>query len=131
MMALLKKYVPSKYLFLSFLQLFVPLSRYIVIFVIRNKKQVDYDAFMRAKYEDFARRNATYGNPYNRYSGNPYNRPPYGQNPYGNPYGNPYANPYGNGQNAGESRQDKGEDEPFAEFGSNDADNPFEDFNGN
>ena len=130
MMALLKKYAPSKYLFLSFLQLFVPLSRYIVIFVLRNKKQVDYDAYMRAQYEDFARRNATYGtpygNPYNRYGNSRYNRPPYGQNPYGNPY----ANPYGNGQYGGEGKRDKGDDEPFAEFGSNDDDNPFEDFNG-
>lgn len=126
MMSLLKKYSPSNYLFLSFLQLFVPVSRYIVVFVIRNRKQIDYNAYMRARYEEYARRNA-YGNPYsNPYGNNPYNRPPYGQNPYGNPNGNPYTN----NQNDGYSGQNKSNDEPFAEFGSND-DSPFEDFNGN
>jgi hypothetical protein len=104
-LGLLKQYAPKNYLFLGFVVLFVPISRYIVIFVLRNREAIDYEAYMRARHEAYMRaQQARYGNPY----GNPYN------NPYGNPYGNPYNNPYGNpNQNA-----QKPPEEPFSEFGS-------------
>ena len=109
MMSLLKKYYPKNYLFMSFVQLFVPISRFIIIFVLRNNTAVDYEAYMRAYY---TRRNP-YGNPYNPYGGNPYgnpyNRPPYNNQPN---YGN---NPYANQQNQGYG-QSPAPSEPFAEF---------------
>ena len=101
LLGLFKQYNPKNYLVLGFLTLFVPISRYIVIFVLRDRKAIDYEAYMRARREAYMRaQQARYGNPYN--------------NPYGNPYGNPYNNPYNN-QNAGER---KPPEEPFAEFGS-------------
>ncbi|MBR4942579.1 MAG: hypothetical protein IKZ28_00980 [Clostridia bacterium] len=108
MMALCKKYAPKNHLFLSFLVLFMPASRFIVIFALRNRKEFDYEAYVRARQEEYMRQRQRY---YTQ-GGNPY-----GQNPYGNPYGqNPYGNPYAqNPQNGGSRRA---EDEPFAEFGS-------------
>lgn len=110
MISLLKRYSAKNYMILSTLQLFVPVARYVIIFVVRNNKAIDYDEYRRAKYEEYARRNASYGNP------------------YGRPYGNPYSNPYGTsrGQNTGSSSQ--GEQNPFEEFGSSKED-PFADIN--
>lgn len=117
MLSLVRKYAPSKYFLLSFLTILVPAARYIVVFVLRNRPAVDYVAYVKAKQEEYMRRQQeyykTYGNPY----GNPYN------NPYGNPYGNPYnRNPYGPqnnpNQNSGESNAKNANDDPFAEFSS-------------
>ena len=96
---------------LSFLQLFVPLARYVLIFIVRNNKEIDYDAYMKAKYEDFMRKQAQYGS-----------------NPYGNPYGNRYGNgnPYGQKPPYGGSGQSQ--NDPFAEFASEKQDvDPFAD----
>ncbi len=113
-MSLYRKYCPKAYVWLALLTVFVPFSRYIVIFVIRNRKEIDWQAYMRARQEEYMRRQQQYRNTY----GNPYN------NPYGNPYNNPYGNgnPYGSGtpynqpQNNTEKPQEP--DEPFAEFDS-------------
>ncbi len=106
LMGLFKKYAPNNYIFLGLLSFMVPESSSIVIFVLRNRKAVDYEAYMRAKQEEFFRRQQEYQRRY----GNPYN------NPYGNPYGNPYnKNPYANTQNSNPSKAD---DDPFAEFSS-------------
>lgn len=94
LLGLYKKYNPKNYMALGFLELFVPLSRYIVVFVLRNRKAVDYEAYMRARHAAYMRHRGQY------------------QNPYNNPYGNPYANS-NSPQNA-----PKPED-PFAEFGGN------------
>lgn len=92
----------------------------IFIFALRNKKRIDYDAYVESRRRY-----------YNPYGNNPYgNGNPYGNNPYnnGNPYGN---NPYNNGNPYGSGNQNQPEQDPFEEFsdkkqGGNS--NPFEDF---
>ncbi len=108
MISLLKKYYAKGYMMLSIVQLFFPMARYIIVFAVRNNKAIDYNEYMRAKYDAYMRR--AYQN------GNPYGAPPYG-NPYGNPYGTP---PYG--QNQGQAAPQ----DPFSEFDSGDKD-PFGD----
>ena len=111
MTALCKKYTPKNFMGLSMLAFFIPLSRFIIIFCIRNRKEVDYEAYVRKQREEFARRQQQYRNMY----GNPYN-------PYNNPYGNPYyrGNPYGqnNTQNQEDKPKEEPKDEPFSEFAS-------------
>lgn len=85
LMGLYKKYYTRGYMLLSCVALFVPLSRYIAVFVIRNNKAIDYDAYMRARREEFMRRQQQqnsygYGRP--PYQGGPYDRGPYGGAPY-------------------------------------------------
>ena len=109
-MGLYKKYAAKNYMTFSMLSLFVPLSRYVLIFVIRNNKAIDYEAYMRAQREAYMRRQQQY---YNTSYNNPYNR--YGNAPYGN-------GEYGVNQQRTE--------EPFSEFSSREkAGNPFEEFN--
>lgn len=120
-MGLYKKYTPKNYMILSFVSLFVPASRYIIIFVLRNRQEVDYEAYMRARREAYIRRQQQY---YNQY-GNPYNQNPYNRNSYGNPYGNPYGQNQQNGQNQTSAPK---QEEPFAEFSSS---NKGENSNGN
>lgn len=119
LLGLYKRYYPKNYTVLGFLTLFVPLSRFIVAFALRNRKAIDYEAYMRARREAYIRQQQYYRNAY----GNPY------QNPYGNPYGRPYhtggnpQSPYG-GQNS------QNVEEPFSEFSSErNQESPFEDFN--
>lgn len=106
MMGLYKKYVPRNYLVLSMVTLFAPVSRYIIVLVIKDRRAIDYDAYMRAQREAYARRQQQYysrfnqQNPYNSYHGNPYN--PGG---YGNPYGQ-------------QNSQTSTDEEPFGEFSS-------------
>ena len=120
MISLLKRYTAKNYMILSMLQLFLPISRYVIIFVVRNNKAIDYDEYKRARYEEYRNRGARYGNPYS----NPYGRP-YG-NPYSNPYGNPYGTPYrGHDSNQTDSSQNEN---PFEEFATPNED-PFEDIN--
>lgn len=107
LIALYKRYAHRNYFILSMLALFVPVSRFIVIFVLRNRNGIDYEAYMRARHEAYMRQQQQYGG-YNPYYGG-YNR---------NPYGNPYNNPYGNTQNAPKPPED-----PFGEFGNGKAQN--------
>ncbi len=102
---LYKKYYTRGYTLLSWLTILVPLSRFIIVFVLRKNKAIDFDAYMRRKREEYARRMSAYG-PY----GNPY-----GQNLYGNPYNNPYRP---------SSSEEKKAEEPFEEFSS--GDDPFD-----
>ncbi len=115
-MALLKKYAPRNYFILSLLTLFVPVSRYIIIFVLRNRNPIDYEAYMRRQRADYIRRQQAY---YNQFG-----------NPYDNPYGTPNGAPYGgqNGQNPQNPQnpnpqggQSAANDDPFEEFSSNNA----------
>ena len=39
---LYKRYYPKNYMFLGILSLFIPMSRYIAIFVLRNRQAIDY-----------------------------------------------------------------------------------------
>lgn len=120
MMGLCKKYAPKNYMMLGMLVLFVPISRFIIIFVLRKRQPIDYEAYMRARHEAFMRTQQQY-----------YNR----QNPYGNPYGNPYAsrNSTYNGGQSGGSNGAKPAD-PFEEFSSGDTgkdgEDPFEEMRG-
>lgn len=66
--SLYKKYSVRNHMTLSFLNLFIPLSRFIVIFILRNNTPVDYDALMRARREAYLRRQQQYGNPYGGYT---------------------------------------------------------------
>ncbi|MBE7100315.1 MAG: hypothetical protein E7364_01740 [Clostridiales bacterium] len=117
---LFKQYAPRKYMVLSILFVFLPFSRFITIFCLRNKQPIDYDAYMRARREAYIRQQQQY---YNRYGNGPYGGNPYGG--YNNPYGqNPYGNPYSQGQQ-------RPPEEPFGEFGGKPKpDEPFDEFNG-
>ena len=96
-MTLYRKYAPKNYMVLSMLEIFVPASKAIVIFVLRNREPIDFEAYMRARQEAYRRR--------------------YGQSPYGNPYGNPYGqNPYA-GQTPPQGQTTTPPEEPFSEFG--------------
>lgn len=108
MIGLCKKYSPKNYMVLSLVTLFIPIARFFIIFAIRKRQPIDYEAYMRARHEAFVRRQQQY----------------YGQqNPYGNPYGSPYNNPYGGqnspyGQNSNANNNAPNFEEPFAEFSS-------------
>lgn len=122
MISLLKRYAAKNYMILSMLQLFLPISRYVIIFVVRNNKAVDYEEYKRAMYEEYRNRSARYGNPYSNPYGNRYG------NPYSNPYGNPYGTPY-RGHNPSQGSTDSSQNEnPFEEFATPNED-PFEDIN--
>ena len=107
LMGLLRKYTPKHYVWLGLLSALVPVSRYIVIFILRNRKEIDYVEYVRAQREAFFRQQQQYRDMY----GNPNGR----NNPYGNPYQNPYGNPYGN-QNQQTGEQQPVEEDPFSEF---------------
>ena len=108
LMSLFKKYAPKNYFLFSFLALFIPISRFITIFAVRNHKAIDYDAYVRAQREAYMRRQQYH----------------YGYGPYGNPYNNPYGQPpYG----APQPPQQPPE-EPFGEFDGKKDDSPFEEF---
>lgn len=112
-MGLFKKYSPRNYMLFSWLTIFIPMLRFILIFVLRNNDPVDFDEYMRKRREAYVRQASAYG-------GNPYGRSPYGGSPYG---GNPYGNPYG----AQETERPKPPEEPFAEF-SKESKEPFAEF---
>lgn len=102
-MALYKKYVPNSHFALSVLCLFFPLARYVIMFVIRNRPLVDYEAYIRARHEEYMR-----------------------QRGYTPNYGAPYTSPNGTGE---QPAQQPPED-PFEEFnekgaGDNDGDEFF------
>ena len=96
---LFKNYWPQNYTLASILSIFIGLFP-VLVFVIRNKKAIDFNEYIRSRY------GARYGAPYNTY----------------NPYGNPY-NPYG--QNGGQN-QASGSQDPYANFKPEE---PFSEFN--
>ena len=107
LLGLYRRYCPKNYVPLGFLALFVPMSRFFVIFAIRNRKEVDYDAYVRARREAYMRQQQQYQQQYQQRYGNP----------YGNPYGSPYGNPYGQ-STPPRPEPPKEPDEPFEEFSS-------------
>ena len=96
---------------LSLLVLFLPVSQFIIVFVLRNRQPINYEAYMRARYEAHMRQQQQYRN----YQGqSPFGGNPYGNNPYGNnPYANDNSQPSQNAQPAPE--------DPFEEFSQNSA----------
>lgn len=99
--SLFKQYASKNYSVLSLLCLLVPLARFFVVFAIRNRKAIDYDAYIRARREAYVRRYQQTYRP-NPYGNGQYWSTPDAQSPYG--------------QNGG-SAQKKPED-PFEEFSS-------------
>lgn len=74
---LYKAYAPKNVFPLTILTAFIPLSRCIVIFVLRNRKATDYEAYMRQAREAYYRAHAPYGSPYQPpYGGGSQNTPP-------------------------------------------------------
>ena len=103
MLGLYKKYQPRNYMVFSMLSVFIPLSRFIIVFAFRNRPAINYEDYVRAQREEYIRRRQQYG--------------------YGNPYGNPYGIPYGQGGYngpQGEPYTPPKPEEPFEEFASED-----------
>ena len=97
---LYKKYYAKNYFLLSVLVLFVPVSRFIAVFALRNQKGIDYETYMREKREAFFRQQQEYRNMYNQQTSQQGGTFTWGQTQ------NPYERP-----------QPKDE-EPFSEFSS-------------
>ena len=113
-LALYKKYAPRPHIWLALLSVFVPEARYIIIFCLRRKKAIDYEAYMRARQEEIVREyQKRYGGQYGSPFGGPFG------GPYGGQYGNPYGNPYGNNTPYGQNptQEQKAPEDPFEEFG--------------
>ena len=90
------------------------MARFIVIFILRNNAPIDFEAYMRAKREAYARRMGSYGNPY----GNPYGQNPYNPQPPRAPE-EPFSEFGGNKQEPfSEFSQEERREEPFSEFSS-------------
>ncbi|MBQ9714582.1 MAG: hypothetical protein IJV83_04590 [Clostridia bacterium] len=122
-MGLCRRYNPRSYMWMSLLTLFIPMSRFVLVFVLRNRAPIDYEAYVRARREAYMRQQQQYQN---MYGGSPYNPyRPTGNAPYGQPYGQsqpPKEEPFG-------EFSSKKNDEPFGEFSSKD-DEPFDEFDG-
>ncbi len=104
-----KRYAYKAHFILSFLALFVPISRFIILFAIRNNELFDYEEMLRRRQNFYAQQQY-----------NPYN-------PYNNPHG-PYGY-YGNAQQAQQPNQQTQQnqqaqqqpappEDPFEEFAS-------------
>ena len=121
---LYKKYYPKNYMFLGILSLVLPMASYIVIFVLRNRKAIDYEKYMQARREAYMRQQQQYYNGY----GNPYGYNPYGQNGYNQPQRPQPEEPFSEFGGKKESTNDAG---PFDDFSSNNdekQENPFDEF---
>lgn len=105
-----KTYWPQKMLMAAILSVFLESLLFpIFIFVIRNKKPINYEEYMRKRYQ-------YYRNPYGAYG----QGGPYGQNPYQNASQNRTDGPFGEFTDAKKV-------DPFEEF-SNKAEDPFKEF---
>ncbi len=107
MLGLLKKYATKNHVLLAVVSFLIPISRFIIVFVVRNNDPIDYEAYVRRQQEAYRQR--YYGN----YNGG-YNHNGYGG--YNNPPQGGYAPPP--------------QEDPFGEFSSQDKNEPFEDFKG-
>lgn len=102
--AFFRRYAPLSYIWMVLFCAILPPVEAFLVFAYRNRKPIDFDAYMKERAERIRRaQQAQYG--------------PYGGNPYGNPYGqNPYGqNPYGQNPNANAPSEP---DDPFGEFSS-------------
>ncbi len=105
-----KRYAYKAHFILSFLVLFVPVSRFIILFAIRNNEPFDYEEMIRRRQNFYAQQQY---NPYNPYN-NPYNNP---HNPYGY-YGNGQQAQQPNQQTQQNQQQPAPPEDPFEEFAS-------------
>ena len=97
--ALYKNYSPRNYFIFAWSMVFISSSRFIIPFILRKNKAINYEEYVRRQREQYIR--------------TMYGQNPYGQNPYGNPYNNPYR----------EQPKEKPED-PFGEF--SEEEDPFD-----
>lgn len=104
-----KRYAYKSHFILSFLALFVPISRFIILFAIRNNEPFDYEEMLRRRQNFYAQQQY---NPYNPY--NPYNNP---HGPYGY-YGNAQQAQQPNQQPQQNQQQPTPPEDPFEEFAS-------------
>lgn len=91
-----KKYYPRRYFLFTVLSLFGGFS--VIVFILRNRKAVNYADYMKEQYEKM------YGARYT--------------NPYGAPYNTPYGSNTTQEPNQGNGRSE--EEEPFGEFSKKD-----------
>ena len=110
LIGLYKNYNYKNHMIFGFLGLLVPVSRMIIIFVLRKNKYINYDDMMRARREAYIRQQQQYQNQY-------------GQGGFGY-----------NGYDAPRAPQQPVDNDPFEEFGgdsdganTNNNDDPFED----
>lgn len=112
--ALIRKYAPKGQFILSLVAFLEPISRYIILFVLKNRKAIDYEAYMRQKRADYftyqQQRYSSYGNPYS----NPQNNGQAWQNGQ-----NAQPNPNGQSAQNGQNTQNENSGDPFEEFSSN------------
>lgn len=116
--AFFRRYAPLSYIWMVLFCAILPPVEAFLVFAYRNRKPIDFDAYMKERAERIRRAQQAQFGPYGPYGQNPYGQNPYGQNPYGqNPYGqNPYGqNPYGQNPNANAPSEP---DDPFGEFSS-------------
>ena len=100
--AFFRKYLPQHYMLASLLSIFISPALAIFIFVCRKKDPMDYNEYIRSRYQA-----------------------------YQNPYQNPYSNPYNQGGYNGGYQAPKQPDHPFSEFaekGEVDPGDPFDEF---
>ena len=115
---LAREIAPLSYIWMVLFCAILPPVEAFLVFAYRNRKPIDFDAYMKERAERIRRAQQAQFGPYGPYGQNPYGQNPYGQNPYGqNPYGqNPYGqNPYGQNPNANAPSEP---DDPFGEFSS-------------
>ncbi len=99
--AFFRKYLPRHFMLASLLSIFIPIVFAPFVFACRNKDAIDYNEYIRSRYQQ-----------------------------YQNPYQNPYNNPYNQGGYNGYS-QPKQPEHPFSEFaekGEVDPGDPFGEF---
>lgn len=110
MLSVYKKYYPKSHLALGMLALFVPISRYITVFVLRKRTPIDFDAYMRARREAYMRSRQQYYGGYNGYN-------PYGQQPQQPRPEDPFSE-FKSGKTEGEQppAQEPKDENPFEEF---------------
>lgn len=111
--AFFRRYAPLSYIWMVLFCAILPPVEAFLVFAYRNRKPIDFDAYMKERAERIRRAQQAQFGPYGPYGQNPYGQNPYGQNPYGqNPYG---QNPYGQNPNANAPSEP---DDPFGEFSS-------------
>ncbi len=113
LIGLCKKYAPKNHMILSWLGILVPVSRYIIIFALRNKTAIDYNEYMRRRREQYYQQQQRY---------NPYQNPYQNNNPYQNTRRYDNHNPY-EGQYSNNNGPTAPPEEPFAEFSSSNSRN--------
>ncbi len=121
MLGLLKKYATKNHVLLAVVAFILPVSRFIIVFVVRNNDPIDYEAYVRRQQEAYRQRyQGGYGGYNQGYNGG------YNQNGYGG-Y-NPPSPPTSPAQEDPFGEFSQGNDEPFEDFKKGGSDNSGDDF---